>query len=746
MTDKWFLQEIEKLLSHRNRVVIVDPSRQCEFLVSLLDRNKVMVLETNADLTENWQQVKEELFLRHQAEKELSDKPVVFYAKRPQDKLTFLFDYCFTHGSLDLTNPAEWLKKNLFAQTGLQINFDSPMLLTAAKLGVGKDLAWWKKVLQNLEELVSLDDELLPFLNDPETYLGALDSDVKQLFETKLFELLGQPYMAKPPKTLADEVAKRIFDGLAYNDIPEDLLKTYHRWSDSAKYRPSLEKYARAYKTDSITNPWQAHPDHCFEQLDKLALRQLTANLNDKTYVSEKLVKIKARMESGKAGTFVPAWWNDIVILLDFDGKQLASCNSFNSAVDYYINHFAPLDRAIRNLYMHFLGDEPIIRPLQERYESYNHELLQMWFEYAPDYKSNQQGYLVDLFKSAKPKTAVIVGDGISYEIADYVAKGLQSQFTVDKEVMLADMPSETEHNMSAMYVGNNEILATKKERETRLTATTGKDIKYLELEDLHYGETADYLVLSYKDIDDIGEKVQHGALKLFAEFEKVLKEKIELLLNIGYREVYLVTDHGFVLTGLLDESDKIDAKGIGKTDVKERYFRATDKQLDTNCLEFPAPYGEYKYVYAAKSQRPFKSRGVYGFAHGGFAPQEIIIPKFTFRKVNTGSSGLDVEIANKAELAEITGEQFAVKIQAGDTAENLFATKRIVEILLHAGGVAYQRSSQIEMEPKKTETISFSFDQNQQVEAVLVDANTKEQLDTVIVKKTNLRDLGGLM
>jgi hypothetical protein len=37
------------------------------------------------------------------------------------------------------------------------------MLLTAAKLGIGKDIAWWKKILQNVEELVSIEDELVPY-------------------------------------------------------------------------------------------------------------------------------------------------------------------------------------------------------------------------------------------------------------------------------------------------------------------------------------------------------------------------------------------------------------------------------------------------------------------------------------------------------------------------------------------------------------------------------------------------------
>ena len=37
---------------------------------------------------------------------------------------------------------------------------DPVKLLAAGKIGEGKDLAWWKKILQNLEELVNLDEEL----------------------------------------------------------------------------------------------------------------------------------------------------------------------------------------------------------------------------------------------------------------------------------------------------------------------------------------------------------------------------------------------------------------------------------------------------------------------------------------------------------------------------------------------------------------------------------------------------------
>lgn len=206
MTDKWFLQDIEHQLQLRKRVVIIDPKGQCDFLLPLLDGAGYQLIKTDSKLTNHWQTVQEELLIRHETETQYKDVPVIFYVTREQDKLSFLFDYCFTHGCLNLSNPTEWLKNKLFAHTGLQVNMDSPMLLTAGKLGVGKDLAWWKKVLQNLEEFISLDEELLPFLHNPESYLKGQDKEVRRLFEEKLFELIGQPYTSKPPKTLATEV------------------------------------------------------------------------------------------------------------------------------------------------------------------------------------------------------------------------------------------------------------------------------------------------------------------------------------------------------------------------------------------------------------------------------------------------------------------------------------------------------------------------------------------------------------
>jgi len=745
MTEQWLIQDIKKLMQHRNRVVVLDPTGKCSFVLQILQQNQINVIQTDGTLVEQWQQVKEELFLRYEAETKYNKEPVVFYVTRPQDKLSFLFDYCFTHGRLDLSHPQDWLKKKIFANAGLQVQLDNPMLLTAAKLGIGKDLAWWKKIVQNLEEVINLDEELLPFVHNPETYFNDEDADVKRLFEEKIHELLEQQYISKPSKTLADEVVKRMLDGLANNEIADTLLALYYKWVDSATYRPSLETYSRNYKLNDTANPWNAHPDHCFEKLDLIALKQITENYRDKSFVADKLQKLKKRIFSSKPKLLVPAWWQDVWVLFNVDTMPLSDCKNLNAFIEYYTGTFSKVDRAIRNLYEIFLSSEAVIRPLQEYYEGLNHLLLQTWFGYSAEYKSDQQGYLPKLLTGAKPKTAIIVGDGVRYEIADFVATELQKHFKVEKQIMLADMPSETEHNMSALYVGNNEVLPLQKDRETKLKNTTEKDIVYMPLEQLHYGIDADYLVLTYKDIDDTGEKLQQAAIKLFSLMEAVLIEKISMLLNIGYKEVYLITDHGFVLTGLLEEADKIDPNATGKKDVHERFIRTVEKQTNIEWHEFEVPYGEYKYVTVAKNHRPFKSKGVYGFSHGGFTPQEIIIPKFKFTKAKAQTSQLFVFISNKADLNDVPGELFVIRLDAPKVTTDLFGGIRKVQIKLYAGNKEFQSSDVISIEANSIIDKEFSFNKNTQVQAVLLDANTQEQLDTVIIKKSNLRDLGGL-
>ncbi len=57
------------------------------------------------------------------------------------------------------------------------------------------------------------------------------------------------------------------------------------------------------------------------------------------------------------------------------------------------------------------------------------------------------------------------------------------------------------------------------------------------------------------------------------------IADKIMLLLSSGYSKVYLIADHGFVLTGLMSESDKICVELDGISEKSERYLRTSERQ-----------------------------------------------------------------------------------------------------------------------------------------------------------------------
>jgi hypothetical protein len=745
MIDHWIFQEVEEQLKKYQRTVILDPEEHFEFILPALLQKGWNVIQTDKNLTERWETVQEELSLRVRAENQCHDQPVVFYVNRNQADLSFLFDYCYTHGCLDLSNAEEWLKKKLFALTGLQIPMEGSMLITTAKLSIGKDLAWWKKILQNLEEVVSIPERLIPFLHDPETYLGEMEEDVRRIFEQKLFELIGQPYMKKAPKVLAQEVVKVIFDKLLFNDISKEHLEIYHKWIDSHSYNSSLQGYIGAYKVPSELNVWNVHPDHCFEVVDRMVLKKLCSNLTDKVWVNERLPKLKTRSQNFRSSKFIPEWWKHVITVLEFDSNLLSTCSSLEKTISFYTSEFYKVDGAIRNLYSQFLNEEDMIRPIQEYYEGLNNGLLQHWFENSAGYKSNQQGYLVQLIKNSKPGIAIIVGDGVRFEIAQNIAKSFQKDIKIEANVMLADIPSETEHNMSELYVGDNKVIPIHKDREKLLSEASAKSITFMNLESINHGVKEDYLVLTYKDIDSAGEKLQQGAIKLFSEFEKVIGEKIKFLLNNGYREVHLVTDHGFVLTGLLDESDKVVPEITGKKDISERYVRTEDKQNNKVLIGFEKKYKEYNYVYVSKSHRPFKSKGVYGFSHGGFTPQEVIIPNFKFYKDAPLFEGLEVFFGNKEDLNDVVGELFSVKLQAKSRSNTLFSSTRKIQILTYSNGVLGSTSNVLTINPDSEIKLEFSFGGKPELQLILTDAVTNEHLDSCKVKKSSARDLSDL-
>lgn len=742
MVDQWIQQELQHKLSRRNLVVVVDPDGQLEQLLPMWEQQVSKLITVDPTLKEEWQRVKEELFIRvaiEQAPKE----PTIVYSQRPKPQLSFLFDYTETHGLLDYTNAEEWLRQKLFAETGLQIQLSKEELLTAAKASMGKDIKWWKSVLQGLADVVNLEHEILPLIANPEAWEQQQAEEVIQYVRQKLFAFVAQPVSDKPLKVLVQEVVEQMLHNIVQNKAAEDKV-WYTNWLDSNQYIAVLKQYVKHFTIPQGINHWEVESNHCFEEIDRRQLVDVVANLHNVAFKTKYHSTIKKRIGNHR-NPLVPTWWKDISIVLSFDPSKISKLFSLKEVVVYYTTEYQALDRAIRNLYQEFLNEDSILKPIQEYYQSINQELIDKWFTYKDDYQSNQQGYLVDLIKNSTKKLAVIVGDGVRWEIAEAVANAIDKTYEVQKQVMLADLPSETEHNMSALYVGDQQVLAKQSDREKELLKRTGKDIAFKKLVDTNATTQDPILVLTYKDIDSAGEKLQLDAIKLFAEFEKVLIKKIEELLRAGYEEVHLVTDHGFVLTGLLSDADKLEVSIDGNHSKSERYIRSVEKQHTDILWSIPKTYEQYQYINVAQSDRPFRTPGVYGFAHGGFAPQEVIIPNFMFKRKGNAQPALQVFISNKNQLADVSGEYFKIKLETQASGDSLFDGQRTVNITLYHNNIPVQSVEAITIQKHQQWDKEFGFEGHQQVVVLVEDATTKEKIDQVIVNKSSARDMGGL-
>ena len=740
MIDSWFKSDLQRIYEQHTVAVFIDESGDAEFLLKTVE-DDIAIYQANSEL--------DELYVNYLIEKAPpSGERFLVYTRSKKDKLRFIREYCETCGYLEIRYLQNYIKDKVHQTLNLNINLPKEDLIAAAKVSIGKDRTYWMDIShKGATEIFDLKKELLPFVHNPEAYLEKYDAQLQETFYRKVNDLLGQEYLHKPANTLASEVVKAMLDGLAEGDCNKTLEVVYKDWLDSISYRDSFSSYLGKYNLDSKLDIWSTSIDHPFRQVDERWLDEIGINLSDKAKVTNTLPILKKRNQSRQAQALNIYFWDDVIALLEFSPKNISHLDSFSECIGFYKNHFYKLDTAIRNLYAEFLNKKELLEPFQELYKEHISIFLDKWFEHWGDYQENQTGTLQRIInETGGLKTAVIVGDGVAFEIAELVATKVKGSVTLKKDSIIADIPSETENNMSRIYMDSGVTEAVQGNREKYLVAQNPDiTIGFVRLDEVTEETRPEQLLIcTYKDIDDMGEKLQQNALSYFPEIIDIFAEKISLLLASGYSKVYLISDHGFVLTGLLSEADKISTPFTEKLKTAERYIQLKEDHPDGENYFVRKNKG--KYYCFAKSINPFKSIGRYGFSHGGASPQELITPYFCWERSVAYMASLPVAIENKKELEDITGELFSIKIQAGKGAGDLFSLERKVYLVFFANKTQVNKSDVFTIKPEELISKEYTFDGNPQIEVHLLDADTKQQLDKAVVKQNKTRDLGGLL
>ena len=745
MIEKWFKNDLQKIFDKHPVAVFIDESGDAEFLLKTIEGEFTVFLPKSEI---------EELHAKYLIEKaQPTNTKFLIYTSSKKDDLKFIREYCETCGCLEISSLGNYIKRKVHQTLNLNINLLEDELVAAAKVSIGKDRNYWMDLShKGATEIFDLKKELLPFVHDPVAYSKEkYDARLRETFYRKVNELLGNDYLSKPPSTLAGEVVKAMLDGLVEGCCDKTLDSVYKGWLDSVSYRDSFSKYLGSYNLSSDVDIWNVSIHHPFRQVDERWLVEIGNNISEKALTQNTLARLHERNKSKQAQALGICFWSDVISLLEFDSKDIAYLSSFGECVEFYKNHFCKLDTAIRNLYTEFLNKKELLEPFQELYKEHISVFLDKWFKHWSDYKENQTGILQRIIDEAgDSKTAVIVGDGVAFEIAEQVAGRVMGSVNLKKDSILADIPSETENNMSRIYLANGVTEAIHSNREKYLAAQNPDvSIDFIRLdevtEEVHPGQ---FLVCSYRDIDEMGEKLQQKALKYFPETIDFFAKKISLLLASGYDKVYLITDHGFVLTGLLSEADKISVSPKGDFYKAERYIRTEIQQTDLTpgLIEVEKSYKQFNYLYFAKNISPFKTPGLYGFSHGGVSPQELVVPCFSWERSGASLNLLSVTIRNKRDLKNITGELFSIMIQAEEGSRDLFSKDRKVYLIFFADKAQVNKSDVFTIKPNQQVNKEYTFDGHSEIKIHLLDAVTKQQLDQAVVKQNKERDLGGLL
>lgn len=740
MIDKWFKKDVEKVLKEKDIIVFIDESKEGLFLLNCLSDN-IIKYQAHDEI--------EELKTKYFIEKEDDNsKKYIIYTNTPKDKLKFIREYCEIDGTLLITSIQNYIKQKIFENLKENINKNDSELLSAAKNSIGKDEIYWRGLISGISGVFDLEKELLPFIDNPEKYVSKYDFDTKIEFYKKINEYLNQQYIEKPAITLAKEVVNHIFNVLIKNENDSLSKSVYSTWLDSKEFGKSFSEYLKHFELPNNIDIWKLNPSHPFKQVDILWLKEIGRELNNPSKLANYLPKINERASNKEANKIGITFWKDVKVLIEFDRQEISKLSSIDDSIDFYVKKLYKVDQSIRALYTEFIDTESVLSYYQEYYKELMNLFLDKWFQFFDQYKQNQTGKLKDIIESNSEKTAIIVGDGVTYETSQNIANLISNEFKCNNNYILVDTPSITENNMSQIYVSNGTIFKTLNEREKFLANEhSDKNIGFVYLDDVNEDTQYDYLVCQYKDIDELGDKMNNKALKYFKEAENTFASKIELLLKNGYKKVYLITDHGFVLTGHIKEHEKIDVNFEGNIKKAERYIRTSQKQSNiNNLIEKEQIHGEYNYVYFANGMNPFKTVGQYGFSHGGLAPQELITPYLCWSNEKTDLNNLIVKITNKNELTNVTGNLYQVKIEANSSSDDIFSVERKIVILQFNNNKQLSKSEIITMKNKDILKKEFEFDGYDKIDVQILDANTKELIDKVTVMKKNDRDLGGLL
>jgi hypothetical protein len=364
--------------------------------------------------------------------------------------------------------------------------------------------------------------------------------------------------------------------------------------------------------------------------------------------------------------------------------------------------------------------------------------------------------------------TAIIICDGLRYELAEAIKENLgrQTDFEQNLSAVSAALPSITEVGMAAHLPGElglslndddlvvtsgGEAMNGKSDRVERLSnagfeVVDMDEVSDISLEQLTESEPVPRVVYS-GTIDKLGENLDDDeAFSQVASHVDDVERTVQRLKQAGYTRFVITSDHGFLYTDRLSDDLKVESPDLAPI-VKRRFAAAdsdtplvdTDEfiEIDPDALSdlgIDAP--DLKLLFP-RSVACFKAQGGnMRYFHGGISLQELLVPCLT---VTTEGIEESASITYDVSIPDpITNSIVPVEIEA-KSGQVAFDPAPTLEVRANIDGEPVADPASMEISPG-TNTTRVRLKQGaisgeDTVQFEVIDTDTRETISKQTVK-----------
>jgi hypothetical protein len=595
-------------------------------------------------------------------------------------------------------------------------------------------------------------------IEEPENYRNNFFS---QLCFTEVYYILKKPASFPFKECISEE------DKIDNNIKLIKEIRSHNRYKKI--YYDLIFQIEKNYDIKTFAKSHSMNPDiETFKIFDLEALREL----NDRAQKCEKkkdfitLISKNAELINKKSIGFwgkegdIREWsqlstLSSMMTLIEDFNQEIQNINDEQILIRRYCEKYFEIDQ----LYRKYITDsneiedslEDIYEWIEKFYIEYLNKLNSLFSEKIfKKGKWELEGLFFqgDFFKKLdlknNLKTGIIIVDGLRYELGKEIYHRISNEFNVDIKPVYAQIPTDTVVGMasllspekyefdcdpSGILISSNGVPLNNKPQRINYLKSKIEKISEFNIKDFNDKPLKEIQIIKnpiliFSDYPDkLLESGGINYLQFISQSLNAITKGIKKLLKAGFKEVHIISDHGFLTFKDPEFNFKIEEKPGFIRD--SRRFACGENIAAGNLVQFNIPNMK-KGLYFPRSIYYFKHDS---FLHGGISIQETIIPyiritnkKETVKKVDIqvemekGVSNRIFEIKLKPKRTEIEMNSRTIDI-AAFYKEELISSRPAIEI------DSKEESVMVRILPTK------NIPQGEKIKIIIKDQETKETL-----------------